>query len=251
MVEGMRWMTAFLDLPAQGFDQTVRFWRDVTGYGLSSTRGERDEFATLVPPSGDGHLKVQRVHEGGRSIHLDLHVDDVYAAADRAAGLGARRDTSPHSGVATLHSPGGLTFCFVPHHGGNRPPPATWPDGHASLVDQVCVDIPQEHHRREVGFWQELTGWELRHSKYSEEFHHLVRPEGMPFRLLLQRLGEQSGPVRAHLDLSTTDRAAEVERHEGIGARVERTHEHFTVLTDPAGSPYCITDRDPETGMLD
>lgn len=246
----MRWMTAFLDLPATGFDETVRFWRDVTGEGLSSTRGERDEFATLVPPAGDPTLRVQRLQEGEARIHLDLHVDDVYDAADRAAALGARRAQSPQHGVAVLRSPGGLTFCFVPHHGAARPAPTRWPGGHTSLVDQVCLDIPQEHHRRELGFWQELTGWELRASSYSDEFSSLARPEGMPFRLLLQRLGERSGPVRAHLDLATTDRPAEVERHEGIGARVERTHDRFTVLTDPAGSPYCITDRDPVTGLL-
>jgi len=247
-VERVKWMTAFLDLPSGDLDRTVRFWRDVTGYGISSTRGERDEFATLVPPEGEPHLRVQRLHDGGPRIHVDLHVDDVGEAADRAVRHGARRGTSPHGDVVTLRSPGGLTFCFVPHHGGDRTRPAGWSNGHTSLVDQVCLDIPREQHPRELAFWQELTGWELRRS--SEEFHHLTPQQGMPFRLLLQQLGEESGPVRAHLDLATTDRAAEVERHEGLGAERVARHEHFTVLRDPADSPYCITDREPETGVL-
>jgi len=71
----------------------------------------------------------------------------------------------------------------------------------------------------------------------------------MPFRLLLQLLGEETGPVRAHLDLATTDRDAEVKRHEALGAERIARHEHFTVLRDPADSPYCVTDREPETGM--
>lgn len=244
----MRWMTAFLDLPSAGFDETVRFWRDVTGYALSSTRGERDEFATLLPPEGDPHLRIQRLHDGGPRVHLDLHVDDVAEEADRAVRLGARRAHSPHGGVATLSSPGGLPFCLVPHHGGERARPATWSGGHTSLVDQVCLDIPQKRHAVELRFWKDLTGWTLRSS--GAEFHHLVRPQDQPIRLLLQRLGDEDGEVLAHLDLATTDRAAETARHEGRGAKVVRTHEHWTVLADPAGSQYCITDRDPLSGRL-
>jgi hypothetical protein len=240
-------MTAFLDLPRGDLDRTVRFWRDVTGYGLTATRGGRDEFASLVPPEGESHLRVQRLRDGGPRIHVDLHVDDVGEAADRAVRLGARRGTSPNDGVATMRSPGGLTFCFVPHYGGQPARPAAWSNGHTSVVDQVCLDIPREQHRTELTFWQELTGWEL--SQSSREFHHLARPEGMPFRLLLQLLGEETGPVRAHLDLATTDRDAEVKRHEALGAERIARHEHFTVLRDPADSPYCVTDREPETGM--
>ncbi|MGH3361999.1 MAG: VOC family protein [Nocardioides sp.] len=249
-VETMRWITAFLDLPSAGFDRTVRFWRDVTGYGISSTRGERDEFATLLPVAGESHLRVQRLHDGAPRVHLDLHVDDVAEAADRAVRRGARRAHSPHGSVATLSSPGGQTFCFVPHHGGGRARPGAWPGGHTSLVDQVCLDIPQQHHAAELRFWHDLTGWQLRRSTTAEEFHHLVRPEGMPIRLLLQRLGETAGGVRAHLDLATTDRDAETSRHERLGADVVDTHQHWTVLADPAGSPYCITDRNPESGLL-
>ena len=84
----------------------------------------------------------------------------------------------------------------------------------------------------------------------AEEFHSLVRPCGMPIRLLLQRLGETRGRVRAHLDIATTDRVAETERHRALGAGVQRERELWTVLTDPSGAAYCLTDRDPETGML-
>ena len=43
-----------------------------------------------------------------------------------------------------------------------------------------------------------------------------------------------------HLDLATTDRAAEVKRHEGLGAERVARHERFTVLRDPADSPHCV-----------
>lgn len=217
------WVTAFVDLPADDFDAGVGFWRGVTGYGLSSARGEHDEFATLVPPVGDGFLKVQRLGSGAARVHLDLH--------------------APGQDFVVDASPGGFVFCRVAHPASRRPTPATWPDGHRSLVDQVCLDIPADRYDEECVFWAETTGWELR--QVSREFRVLARPDGMPIRLLLQRLDEETGPVRAHLDLATDDRAAEVARHEQLGAVVVAWHPGWTVLRDPIGSAYCVTDRDP------
>lgn len=243
------WLSAFLDFAPEEFVEGVKFWRAVTGYGLSKARGGEDEFATLVPPTGDEFLRVQRLTEGPSRIHLDVHVADVDAAAEKAVRLGARVTSQP-GGYVVLQSPGGFTFCFVGHRAASRPPPTTWPGGFTSLVDQVCLDIPSAVHDVELAFWHDLTGWELWDSPYADEFHSLVRPPGIPLRLLLQRLDDPNGPVRAHLDIATTDRAAETARHVGLGAQLQRELELWTVLIDPAGLTYCLTDRDPETGML-
>ena len=241
----MFWMSAFLDLAPDEFDRDVAFWQGVTGYGLSATRGARQEFATLVPPDGDDFLRVQRLGAGASRIHLDLHVEDPQAEADRAASLGATVTTRHELGYVVMASPGGFTFCFVRHRSSIPPRPATWPGGHRSLVDQVCLDLPQRRHETELTFWRDLTGWEL--ESVSREFHRLRRPDGMPLHLLLQRLDDADGRVGAHLDIATTDRAAETRRHEELGARVLRLHDWWTVLTTPAGSAYCITDRAPGT----
>jgi len=246
----MFWLSAFLDLAPDELDRDVAFWQGVTGYGLSATRGAGQEFATLVPPDGDDFLRVQRLGAGASRIHLDLHVEDPQAEADRAASLGAVVTTRHELGHVVMASPGGMTFCFVRHRATTRPQPATWPGGQRSLVDQVCLDIPQDGFERECAFWAALTGWVLAASTVAPEFHHLSRPEGMPLTLLLQRLGEPSGPVRAHLDLATSDRAAETARHVALGATVRAEHPWWTVLSSPAGSAYCITGRDPVTGVL-
>ncbi|MGL5910814.1 MAG: VOC family protein, partial [Phycicoccus sp.] len=73
----------------------------------------------------------------------------------------------------------------------------------------------------------------------------LERPRRIPFRLLLQRLDDAGGTVRAHVDLACTDRVASTVRHLALGARVLREREFWTVLSDPAGRVYCLTDRDP------
>ena len=81
------------------------------------------------------------------------------------------------------------------------------------------------------------------------EFRPLVRPSGMPLRLMVQAVGDERQPAAAHLDLACDDRAAETRRHVDLGARVRDVTGRFTVLLDPTGSAYCITDRDPATGL--
>ncbi len=243
----LRWMTAFLDLPAKRFDPGTTFWRAVTGSGLSAPRGEREEFATLVPRDGDPYLKVQRVADGPGGIHLDLHTDDVPGYVELAVGHGAV--VQHRADHVVMASPGGFPFCVVDHPvGGTVPSPVPWWGGQ-SIVDQVCLDLPGVLSDAETAFWTRLLGWEHRTGRF-HEFSSLERPDGQPLRLLLQRLDSDDGPVRAHLDLSSADRVAEVVRHRSLDAELVSEAGHWTVLRDPAGLEYCVTDRDPVTGVL-
>ena len=168
MLGGMsfRWLTIFLDFPAGSFDAGVTFWREVTGYGLSSARGADGEFATLLPPSGDAYLRVQRIRDGAGGCHLDLHVDtraeSLDAAAGRAVAAGAvirhRED-----GLVVAESPGGFPFCLVEWDGERDVPPplsAAGDAGGASRVDTLCLDVVPDEFDRELAFWAELTGQE-------------------------------------------------------------------------------------------
>jgi hypothetical protein len=225
------WITAFVDVPASRYDVAQRFWAAVSGSTLSPVRGSAGEFATFVPPDGDPYLRLQRIDRGPAAVHLDLHAPDHVFGIHR--------------------SPGGFGWCEVPDTDGEttRPLPRIWAGGQASLVDQVCLDIAADRYDEECAFWADRTGWELVGSS-RPEFSYLVRPDDQPLRILLQRLAVADGPVRAHLDIATTDRAAETDRHRDLGARVEATRQRWTVLRDPAGATYCITDRDPYTGVL-
>jgi len=223
------WITAFVDLPAAAWDQGVAFWCAVTSSELSPVRGSDGEFATLVPGDGHPYLRVQRTGREVPGIHLDLH------------GVGEQWE------VRT--SPGGFAFCANVGESGARPAPVLWPTGHTSLVDQVCLDIPPATYDEECAFWAELTGWELAPTS-AAYMQQLKRPVGMPLRVLLQRRDEGTGPVTAHLDIATTDRAAEVARHEALGATVDGGGPRWTRLRDPVGMVYCVTDRDPVTGLL-
>lgn len=238
------WVSAFLDFPPDGYDRGVEFWQGVTGYGISDRRGVDGEFATLVPPEGDDYLRVQRLGDGPGRVHLDLHVEDPNVGAETVVELGGQVLVRHELGYVVLRSPGGLVFCLVRHQAATRPPPATWPDGRRSVVDQVCLDLPPRLHDREVEFWQALTGWE-HVSSVEREFSRLEVPDSMPLKWLLQRLDDSGGPVTAHLDLACDDRDAEVARHEGLGATAVARHDWWTVMADPVGTTYCITRRKP------
>lgn len=245
----VRWCSAFLDLAPDPHGAATAFWSAVTGYGVSVPRGDASEFTTLVSRAGDDHLRIQRLGAGPSGVHLDLHVDDLNTSVALAAGLGATVRAEPAAGCAVLASPAGLAFCLVRHPASTRAAPARW-GTHHSVVDQVCLDVRADAAEAEARFWSELTGWEPQPSRSGPTFRPLLRPPGQPLRLMVQAVGDERRPATAHLDLACDDRAAEVDRHVGLGAVVTAVTQRFTSLTDPTGRAYCVTDRDPVTGLL-
>ena len=131
------------------------------------------------------------------------------------------------------------------------PPPASFPGVRRSRVYQVCVDRPRRWFDYDAETWAIHTGGHLEPLERRPEFTWVRMPDGPhPLELLLQRLDEEDGPGSAHLDVGTSDRPAEVRRHLALGATMVAEEEFWTVLSDPAGFPYCVTDRDPATGEL-
>lgn len=253
----IRWTTAFIDRPEVEADTAAAFWTAVTGTTLSARRGRRGQFATLVPEQAgvEAFLRVQtlEVAEPGDGAHLDLHVPDVVTAAERAMALGATAE--PQEAHVILHSPAGLRWCLVPHHGdtgaSHRPAPVARPGGGTALVDQLAIDVPPGRFEQECAFWHQLTGWEL-HTGSRPELAVLARPPALPLRLLLHRLDDEppSGRATCHLDLAASHPAREVAHHEALGGTVTGSFGNWTALADPTGHRYCVTGRDPATGLL-
>ena len=249
----IRWLTAFIDRPDAELAPALEFWAVATASDPSPFRGEGDQFTTLVPRAGgDAHLRLQRTRDGTGGTHLDLHVDDVAAATAAALGSGAAEVQRGESHVA-LRSPGGYPFCFVEHRGeATRTRPV---DGEhrasRTLVDQLCLDVPADRYEAEIEFWAAVTGWPVRPTS-ADEFTALVRPRRAPLRLLFQRLGDGHGgaAVSGHLDLACDDVRSAVVTHTALGATVRDERQWWTVMTDPSGHSYCLTSRDPDTGLI-
>lgn len=246
----IRWTTAFWDYPEDGFESGIAFWLKVTDSTLSERRGPDGEFATLLPGEGDPYLRVQRIRDGKGGSHLDLHVDDVEAEAERALELGAS-EVHREPGLVVLHSPAGFAFCLVEHHGETEVPPVlAWPGGQRSRTDQLCIDIPPQAFDHELAFWQMFTTWRQTLTD-AREFRRLLPPPELPLQFLLQRLdfAEKGQNAAAHVDLACSDIDAETERHVGLGAEEVRRHHWWQVMRDPGGLEYCITGRDPEVDL--
>jgi hypothetical protein len=245
----IRWLTLFLDRPAGLETSSSRFWSDVTGTSPSPWRSG-GRFATFVPADGDAHLRVQRVDDGLGGVHLDLHVDVAGTpsndVASRAVALGAQR-VHEDDGLVLLRSPGGFAFCLVAWQGEHRVPAAAGPV--PVLVDQLCLDVPARLWDAECAFWSAFTGWELLPGALPA-FVRLAVPAGLGLHVLLQRreASEPGDVVSGHPDLATLDRAGAAGSHAARGAVVGTVGSVWTVLQDPAGSAYCLTDRDPATG---
>jgi Glyoxalase-like domain len=247
----IRWVTVFLDFPGDRFDAGVAFWQRVTGYGLSPARGASGEFATLLPPSGDAYLRVQRISGGPGGCHLDLHVDaaaeSLAAAAARAEAAGARIGHR-EDGLVVAASPGGFPFCLTRWAGERAVPPPLDGPGGPSRVDTLCLDVPAGDFEAERAFWAGLTGREARDARVPG-FAYLTRPEHWAVRLLVQRRqatapGERAG---GHVDIGCAD-PDEPARHASRGARVIAEQPHWTVLADPASRAYCLVRREPAAG---
>lgn len=244
------WLTAFIDLAPDEHALGTAFWLGASGYTLSTPRGEHAEFATLVPPLGDDHLRIQRLGSARSGTHLDLHVagvSEIDAGVEEAVALGATLVARHEPGLALLRTPAGYPFCVLGSPGHEATPPVIWPDGHRSRVDQLCLDVPPAAYEAECTFWSELTGWAVTDGLLPE-YRRLQVPEGLAVQILLQRV--EDGEVGGHIDIATDDRAAEVARLATLHARPVAEGSAWTVLRPPAGPLCCVTDRDPVTGRV-
>lgn len=237
-------MTALLDFMPEHYPAAVAHWQRLTGYELSDPVGDHGEFQGLRPPGHPTFLALQRLDGGSDRVHLGLHVADPPLAAGAAAAAGATVIIDDAE-CEVMNSPGGFAFCFVNDPASDPGPATTWPGGHRSIADQVCIDIPDDQWDGEIAFWSRITGWPV-HPSDEPEFAAMDRDPQLPIRILLQRLGEPTGQVRGHIDWATDDREAETLRHQALGSDVVRRHPGWTVMDGPGGT-YCITDRVPRS----
>ncbi|MYW63260.1 glyoxalase/bleomycin resistance/dioxygenase family protein [Streptomyces sp. SID8379] len=234
----IRWSYAFIDRPYGKFGAACDFWARVTGSRLSELRGERGEFATLLPyeDGADACLKVQGVADGAGGAHIDLCVDDVPGEAARAAALGAQ-PVYAEPGLEVLRSPAGHPFCLVAWDGESVVPGPVEP---SNRLDQICLDTAPGAYEAEVDFWAALTGWPEVPCG-GAEFRRLA---ASPVQLLFQRL-DSNDTASAHLDIACADADAVRLRHESLGAVFVREGTDWLVMRDPSGGVYCLTRRTP------
>lgn len=228
----------FVDVPHAQWSRSVEFWCAAAAGVPSAPWGDAGQYLTIIPPEGDGWVHLQSI-DGPPRVHVDLDSTDRAAAQDGSLALGAWTEWVREEATA-MRSPGGLVFCHS--SGGHDEMVRADP---TRMLDQVCIDIPAPLWDDELEFWRRLTGRVLELGRRAE--FALLGEEGQ-VRILLQRLDESEGPVRAHLDFAVADRGAEARRHESLGADLVEVFDWWTVMRAPDGHVYCLTERDPGTG---
>jgi catechol 2,3-dioxygenase-like lactoylglutathione lyase family enzyme len=112
---------AMVSLDCAEVAPSADFWSALLGWDVAVAT---EDYAMLTGPDGSPALGLGRVDdhqppswpdEGGRKqFHLDLAVDDVAAATDRALGLGARlAEPQPGETWRVLIDPAGHPFCLT------------------------------------------------------------------------------------------------------------------------------------------
>jgi hypothetical protein len=240
----MPWLHAVIEVPRARIGETADYWAAATGWRVGPPWPEHQELRSFAPRDGTPYFHLQEI-EGAPRVHLDLESGDTDETVRRALALGAQPVAGQDS-WRTLLSPGGLPFGVLGTREHQAPGPVTWPDGHRTRLVQVCVDSPRTAHHREVAFWRELLAgrWLASDSPEFEGKWH--DDEGSPLQLLFQRLDEEDGAVRAHLDLGTDDIAADARRLLDLGACDIGPGRGWHALRDPAGLAFCTTGNSPE-----
>ncbi|OMH34108.1 VOC family protein [Tersicoccus sp. Bi-70] len=248
----MVWLHTVIDVPADRLDAASAFWAAALGCPLGDPWAGHPEFRSLLPLTGDAYVHVQRVGSARPGVHLDLEVDDLDAGVARLVALGATaRNREPAGAWQVLASPGGLPVCVVAGRGDRvRPDGVDVGDGLRERLVQVCIDAPADAVDTEVAFWRAAIPGRWAKSTSEGLIGKLHPGAGSTVKLLFQRLGEDTGPVRAHVDLGTTDVPRDAERLEHLGAARVTDCGRWVVLQDAAEMVFCTTPNDPDEELV-
>ena len=108
---------------------------------------------------------------------------------------------------------------------------------HRILLREVIIDVPTEGLEATTGFWAGALLAEPRPVESHPEFQSLAGAAALG-HVGVQDIGTEA--PRLHLDIETDDIEAEVDRLLRLGATLERRHEEWVVLRDPAGLLFCV-----------
>lgn len=240
----IRWINLVLDVPAHAMPGALEAWQRITGCTASEPLDDPAQTRIMVPAAGASWLKVRTLAGDVPRVHMELLVDDVEQAVDEALALGATRHEQG-DGAVVLRCPSGVRFAVAPWRAGAD---TTMVRDVDSLVDQICLDVPSKQFADSVRFWSSFTGWPEAPGHYAQ-FTALRRPDDIPVRIAFQRVG--MGEASGHPDVAARRPLQTRRDHEAMGAVVDEVRERWTIMVGPSGMRYCITERDPRTGLFD
>ncbi|HWG26407.1 VOC family protein [Actinospica sp.] len=225
-------------LDAPDIDALAAFYTELAGWEVvqrdsdwvTIETGDGQEIAFQLAPD---HVAPQWPgQELPQQFHLDLQVDGIEAAAERATALGATRLATGASWI-TLADPAGHPFDLCQKDG----------VGPEMALFAVTIDAPDASSL--ARFYGALLDMEV---TYDGPEGALIVGGGKS--VMFQQVGQYTPPrwpdpahpQQAHLDILVEDIDAVEAAALKLGAsRLEAGGETFRVFTDPAGHPFCLT----------
>jgi catechol-2,3-dioxygenase len=234
-VTGRLELAAFDTMDAR---RLATFYADLTGWEVVRDVGD---WVTLRLPDGQ-ELGFQQVEthvppqwpgqERPQQVHLDLTVDGMEDAAQRAVELGATRLATSDSWI-TLADPSGHPFDLCQR------------DGQGPGIGLFAVTIDAPDAAALARFYADLLGMEV---TYDGPEGSLAVGGGKS--LMFQRVADYTPPQwpdpahpqQAHLDILVDDLDAAEARALELGAtRLPGGGDGWRTLADPAGHPFDLT----------
>ena len=228
---------AAVALDASDIERLASFYAELTGWDIASreddwigiTTADGQEVAFQLAPDHVAPKWPGQDHP--QQFHLDLQVDGMEAAADRAVRLGATRLGAGPTWI-TLADPAGHPFDLCQSDG----------VGPSMGLFGVTIDAPDA--AALARFYADLLGWEV---TYDGPEGSLIAGDGK--NVMFQQVATYTAPQwpdpaypqQGHLDIDVADLDAGEMRALELGAtRLPGDGETWRVFADPAGHPFCL-----------
>jgi predicted enzyme related to lactoylglutathione lyase len=228
---------ACVALDAPDIEKLASFYTELAGWEIA----EREpDWITVKTPGGEevafqlapDHVAPQWPgQDHPQQFHLDLQVDGIEAAAERAVSLGATRLGEGATWI-TLADPAGHPFDVCQQDGA----------GPAMGLFAVTIDAPDASAL--ARFYADLLGFDV---TYDGAEGALISGDGK--NVMFQQISgytapqwpDSAHPQQAHLDIDVDDLVTAEARALELGAkRLPGGGETFWVFADPAGHPFCL-----------
>jgi len=223
---------------ARDIEKLAAFYAELAGWDIV-----RKESDWITLRTGDGQeiaFQLAPDHVAPRwpgqelpqQVHLDLQVDGIEAAAERAIDLGATRLSDGASWI-TLADPAGHPFDLCQK------------DGVGPVMGLFAVTIDAPDSLALARFYADLLGMDV---TYEGPEGALIAGDGKS--VMFQQVSgynpprwpDPARPQQAHLDILVDDLDTGEARALELGAsRLDGGGEQVRIFADPAGHPFCLT----------
>ncbi|HEX3648597.1 MAG TPA: VOC family protein [Pseudonocardiaceae bacterium] len=225
-------------IDAADIDQLASFYTRLTGW--ETVRKDSDWITVRAPDGQEIAFQLAPDHvpprwpgqEQPQQLHLDLYIEDIKGAAQRAVELGATHLADGATWI-TLADPAGHPFDVCQK------------DGVGPTMELFAATLDAPAASSLARFYGDLMGMEV---AYDGPEGALISGGGK--NVMFQQIGDYqpprwpdpAHPQQAHLDIIVEDLDTGEARALELGAtRLPGEAENFRVFADPAGHPFCLT----------